>query len=176
MDRRGGNKRLDCRQMEEESTVRGSDAVYRQRGWEDDGRGVGLTAKGKMNMKGTGGMKATLVAAAIGFGMVVGSLVGGAGVDAAPQGKAGAGLTRNFACDCETKVTTSNLNLRSGPGTNYDVLLVMQKGVKLQAELNPDYHQNGFVKVSYGNNYGWASEQYLADPGTGGESTGGDAT
>ena len=121
-------------------------------------------------------MKAKIVASALGLGVVVGSLVGGTQVGAAPGGGAEPAVTRNYACDCETKVTTSALNLRSGPGTGYEVLLVMQAGVKLQAALDPDYHQNGFVKVAYGNNYGWAAEEYLADPGTGGDDIGGDAS
>ena len=112
-------------------------------------------------------MKAKIVAAALGLGIVIGSLVGVAQVDAAPGGSAKSSTTRNIACSCETKVTTSRLNLRSGPGTSYKVLVVMEKGEEVQAYTPPDLHQNGFVKVRYGNNLGWASEQYLADPGTG---------
>jgi uncharacterized protein YraI len=102
-----------------------------------------------------GGLKTTIVAAALGLGVVAGSLAGGALV--------GGAQVSAYACDCETKVTTSALNLRSGPGTNYDVMLVMPEGAKLQAALNPDYQKNGFVKVAYNDNYGWASEDYLAD-------------
>jgi uncharacterized protein YraI len=114
-------------------------------------------------------MKAKIVAAALGLGMVVGSLVGGTQVGAAPGGGAKSVATSNYACDCETKVVTSSLNLRKGPGTNYEVIWVMQEGLEVQADLRPEMHQNGFVHISWdeGENYGWAYEAYLADPGSG---------
>src|SRR4051812_33102245 len=101
-------------------------------------------------------MKAKIVAGALGLGMV-GSLVGGLRADAAPQGGAGAATARHEAGPFEKKVTTSNLNLRSGPGTNYDVLLVMPEGEYVWAgdQYTPELHQNGFVKVKYGDDYGW---------------------
>jgi uncharacterized protein YraI len=118
-------------------------------------------------------MKAKIVAAALGLGMVVGSLVGVAQVDAAPGGGAKSVASSNFACDCETRVVTTSLNLRKGPGTNYEVIWVMQEGLEVQMDLQPSMHQNGFAHISWdnGENYGWASEQYLAEPGTGGGSS-----
>ncbi len=106
-------------------------------------------------------MKTTIIAGILGFFVVAGSLfsaalIDSAQVDASPS-----------ACSCETKVTTSALNLRSGPGTNYNVQLVMPQGVTVRASTNPDLHKNGFVKVGYNDYYGWASEDYLANDGAG---------
>jgi uncharacterized protein YraI len=109
-------------------------------------------------------MKTTLIAVALGFFVMAGSLISGALIDGAQVNAAPS------ACSCETKVTTSALNMRSGPGTNYEVMLVMPQGATVQASTNLDLHKNGFVKVAYNNNYGWASEDYLAD---GGGATGG---
>jgi uncharacterized protein YraI len=113
-------------------------------------------------------LNAKIVAAALGLGLLAGSLVGGTRVGAAPGGGATSLSAKNYACNCEAKVTTTNLNLRKGPGTNYEVLYVMPEGLEVQADLDPDLHQNGFVHISWddGENYGWASEDYLADPGT----------
>lgn len=112
--------------------------------------------------------KARLASAALGIGIVAGSLLGAVQVDAAPRGGSGAVSSKQYACWCEAKVTTSSLNLREGPGTNYDVLYVMPEGLEVQADLSPDMHQNGFVHISWddGENYGWAYEAYLADVGT----------
>jgi uncharacterized protein YraI len=107
-----------------------------------------------------GGMKITITAVILGVFVMAGSLVSGALINSAKVNAAPS------ACSCETKVTTSALNLRSGPGTTYKVQLVMPQGAKVQASTNPDLHKNGFVKVGYNENYGWASEDYLADGGT----------
>jgi uncharacterized protein YraI len=121
-------------------------------------------------------MKAKIVAATLGLGMVVGSLIGGTQAGATPGGGAKSSAASNYACDCETKVVTSSLNLRKGPGTNYEVLYVMKPGLEVQMDLNPDMHQNGFAHISWdnGENYGWAYESYLADPGSGSSDDGGD--
>jgi uncharacterized protein YgiM (DUF1202 family) len=111
-------------------------------------------------------MKAKIAAAALGLGMVVGSLMGGTHVGAAPLGGTGAASASYQACPCEQRVTTSRLNLRSGPGTDYDVLLVMEEGAEVQMWTNAEQQQNGFAKVKYGETYGWASMDFLADPGT----------
>lgn len=118
------------------------------------------------------GLKTTVFTMVLGFFVMVGSLGAGALFDAAQVNAAPS------ACSCETKVTTSALNLRSGPGTSYDVQLVMPQGAKVQAATNPDLHKNGFVKVGYNGNYGWASEDYLAagDTDTGGDTPSGGGT
>src|SRR5215212_9719812 len=107
-------------------------------------------------------VKAKIVAAALGLGIVVGSLVGGTQAGAAPGGGAKSSASKNYACDCQTMVVTSSLNLRKGPSTNDEILYVMPKGLKVQMDLQPGMHQNGFAHISWdeGENYGWASEDY----------------
>jgi len=58
----------------------------------------------------------------------------------------------------EIKVTTANLNLRSGPGTGYSIITVMPKG----AEVTVTGYSGGWAKVNYGNYSGYASNTYLA--------------
>ena len=57
-----------------------------------------------------------------------------------------------------TATTTVDLNLRAGPGTTYEVVLVMPAGstVTLTGEST-----NGFAAVAYKGTYGWAYEAYL---------------
>jgi uncharacterized protein YraI len=119
-----------------------------------------------------GGMKITFIAGILGLFVMAGSLVSGALIDSTQVNAAPS------ACSCETKVTTSALNLRTGPGTDYKVQLVMPQGATVRASTNPDLHKNGFVKVGYNDNYGWASEDYLADGGidTGGGPHSGDGS
>ncbi|MGH2557620.1 MAG: SH3 domain-containing protein [Thermomicrobiales bacterium] len=54
--------------------------------------------------------------------------------------------------------TTTDLNLRTGPGTNYDVILVMEPGAYVEIVQN---QQNGFYRVRYNGVSGWASADYL---------------
>ena len=63
--------------------------------------------------------------------------------------------------DC-TLYTTTSLNLRSGPGTSYAVILVMPKGADV---LTVGGFENGFAKVKYQHNVGWAHADYLASSG-----------
>ncbi|MGH2532824.1 MAG: SH3 domain-containing protein [Thermomicrobiales bacterium] len=65
--------------------------------------------------------------------------------------------------------TTTWLNLRSGPGTNYGVILVMEPGAYVEIVQNK---QNGFYRVRYNGVSGWAALQYL-DRSGGGNSDGG---
>lgn len=57
---------------------------------------------------------------------------------------------------------TEDLNLRTGPGTGYKVLLVMPKGstVTLNAQI-----QNGFLSVNYQGVNGWAHADYIVPAG-----------
>ncbi len=57
-----------------------------------------------------------------------------------------------------TATVTDALNLRSGPGTSYSVLLVMPAGSTVTLTGN---RSNGFVSVDYKGTKGWASEAYL---------------
>jgi uncharacterized protein YraI len=56
-------------------------------------------------------------------------------------------------------VTTAALNLRSQPSLSSTVVVVMPKGAAV-AGVGPE--QNGFVKVSYVGNVGWAHGSYLS--------------
>jgi uncharacterized protein YraI len=67
-------------------------------------------------------------------------------------------------------VTTSALNLRSGPGTGNSVLTVMPSGASVNITGDP---QNGFYPLSYGGMNGWASGDYLSSGGGGGGATSG---
>ena len=60
-------------------------------------------------------------------------------------------------------VNTNGLNLRSGPGTNNPVILVMPSGasVMLTGETN-----NGFSALTYNGRSGWAASQYLSGGGS----------
>src|SRR5262245_55351944 len=110
-------------------------------------------------------MKAKYLAATLGIGMLVGSLVGATSADAAPIGGARSVTVSRYEASGTAKQTTTDLNLRSGPGTDYDVLLVMPEGAEVWAADDgaPEGHQNGFVKVTYEGAAGWAYEEYLVD-------------
>lgn len=62
------------------------------------------------------------------------------------------------AFGAETKVTTIALNLRTGPGTSYSVILTMPKG-SLVTVLST---ANGWSKVTYEGTTGYAYDVYLA--------------
>ena len=62
-------------------------------------------------------------------------------------------------------LTTTDLNLREGPGTGYRVLLVIPAGAHVS---DHGVVENGFRQVAYANTRGWASAQYLAAADTGG--------
>jgi uncharacterized protein YraI len=118
-------------------------------------------------------MKAKILGTALGVGIMIGSLTGVAQVSAAPGTAATFGAASSIACDCETRYTTTDLNLRSGPGTNHDVMLVIPAGAAVRVYLNAELSQNGFIKTAYNENYGWASTQYLTASGGGGNGGGG---
>lgn len=58
---------------------------------------------------------------------------------------------------------TTNLNLRTGPGTTYGVILVMPKGATVT--LN-GREQNGFLSVNYKGTIGWAHHDYIVPAGS----------
>jgi uncharacterized protein YraI len=70
-------------------------------------------------------------------------------------------------------VTTTGLNLRSGPSTNHDVLLVMPTGAAVDITGSASH---GFYPVVYQGTDGWAYGDYLDFGGGGGGSTTGTAT
>jgi peptidoglycan-N-acetylglucosamine deacetylase len=57
-----------------------------------------------------------------------------------------------------TARTTANLNLRTGPGTQYSILLVMPLGSVVSILSGPT---GGWYQVKYGATIGWASATYL---------------
>ncbi len=57
-----------------------------------------------------------------------------------------------------TARTTANLNLRSGPGTQYSILLVMPLGSIVTLVAGPT---DGWYQVDYSGTTGWASASYL---------------
>ena len=59
--------------------------------------------------------------------------------------------------------TTANLNLRSGPGTDYSVLVVIPAGAQVQGS---NRYDSGFREVTYNGTTGWASDDYLTPLGS----------
>lgn len=69
----------------------------------------------------------------------------------------------------QTATTTDYLNLRSGAGTNYSVILTLGKGVTAAVL---DNSNSGWVKVSTANGtQGWCSRQYLTISGSASQQT-----
>lgn len=54
--------------------------------------------------------------------------------------------------------TTANLNLRTGPGTSYSVILVIPNGATVNTT---GATQNGFSRLTYNGTTGWSASQYL---------------
>ncbi|MBW8384151.1 MAG: SH3 domain-containing protein [Youngiibacter sp.] len=52
---------------------------------------------------------------------------------------------------------TANLNMRTGPGTGYQIIRVIPKG----AQVSVSGSENGWYKVTYQGATGWASGSYL---------------
>lgn len=69
-----------------------------------------------------------------------------------------AGAVEQGSVDAGVAVTTSELNLRAGPSTSDDVLLVMPEGAEVA--LTGD-QANGFYGVEFDGESGWASADYL---------------
>ncbi|MDQ4100243.1 MAG: SH3 domain-containing protein [Chloroflexota bacterium] len=69
-----------------------------------------------------------------------------------------------------TGTTTANLNMRSGPSTNYAVILVIPRGASVTIDGDP---RSGFYPVSYGGRSGYASASYISLGGTSSSGTSG---
>ncbi len=67
----------------------------------------------------------------------------------------------------EVRYTTANLNMRSGPGTDYSVILVIPKGSSVQVISS----SNGWAKITYNGKTGYASTAYLSATGSASPST-----
>lgn len=59
----------------------------------------------------------------------------------------------------EVKVTTANLNMRTGPGTGYSIILVIPKG----STVSITGYSGSWAKVNYAGKIGYASTSYLAN-------------
>ena len=60
----------------------------------------------------------------------------------------------------EIKVTTANLNMRTGPGTSYGVITVIPKG----AQVSVSGYSGDWAKVTYSGKNGYAHSSYLKNP------------
>ncbi len=58
--------------------------------------------------------------------------------------------------------TTANVNLRSGPGTSFGVLLVIPNGATVNTTGSV---QNGFTQLTYNGTTGWSASQYISITG-----------
>jgi len=79
----------------------------------------------------------------------------GRGADLPPPSRVGAGVV---------KVTTTALNLRTGPGLTYEVIRVLAEGARVTTTGKT---ARGFAEVVSGRSRGWAAIQYLASSRTG---------
>ena len=59
----------------------------------------------------------------------------------------------------ETKLTTADLNMRTGPGTSYSIILVIPKG----ASVTVTGYTGVWAKILYGGKIGYCHTYYLAD-------------
>ena len=62
------------------------------------------------------------------------------------------------------KITTTNLNLRTGPGLTYKIIRVLREGTRVTTTGKT---ARGFAEVLVGRSRGWASMQYLTSARTG---------
>lgn len=72
------------------------------------------------------------------------------------------GMETITAHAAETRVTTANLNMRTGPGTGYAIILTIPKGTAVSVES----YSGTWAKVTYGGQTGYCSTTYLAAPAT----------
>lgn len=82
-----------------------------------------------------------------------------AGLQAVGPGATVTGLTGDLALG-STLRTTTTLNLRTGPGTENSVRLVLPDGANVLT-VNVSSPENGWYNVSYNGVEGWASGKYL---------------
>lgn len=76
----------------------------------------------------------------------------------------GSGSTAVGDTVVSTMRTTTRLNMRSGPGTNYGIITTLVNGATVEIMGSA---QGGFYPVRYGGNKGWMSGDYLTTEGAG---------
>ena len=64
-----------------------------------------------------------------------------------------------LSCEPCPAVTTADLNLRAGPGTDHAVLAVMPNGATITVWYGEQV--NGFLRTRYGSLEGWAYQDYI---------------
>lgn len=64
-------------------------------------------------------------------------------------------------------LTTDDVNLRSGPGTGFDVIALVPAGTEVATGAK---HENGFLPVTLANQSGWIAADYLRAPENNGPS------
>jgi len=74
------------------------------------------------------------------------------------SGKSGYAHSSYLKSVSDVRYTTANLNMRTGPGTSYQVILVIPKG----AEVAVLDSSSSWYKVSYGGKTGYVSSTYLS--------------
>lgn len=99
-----------------------------------------------------------------------GGELGYASADYLSVGGSGNGYVDAGWSNAGSSSTTSALNLRSGPGTGFDVQLVLPYGARVTLTGASD---NGFLGVIYNGTNGWAHADYLAQTGQWTDSTAG---
>ena len=72
-----------------------------------------------------------------------------------------AGVLLSGGAKSDTKVTTANLNLRSGAGVEYARITTLPRGKLVQVEAC----RNNWCRISVQGLTGWASSRYLVEPG-----------
>lgn len=63
------------------------------------------------------------------------------------------------AADAVSRQTTGDVNMRTGPGTSYEILCVIPNGSSISVTEVTD----GWCYAAYGSNQGWVSTQYVSD-------------
>jgi uncharacterized protein YgiM (DUF1202 family) len=71
-----------------------------------------------------------------------------------------------------TLKSTTDVNLRTGPGTSYSILRVVPSGSKVTVEASDP--KNGFYKINHNGTVGWSSGKYYTTVAASGDSGGGD--
>src|SRR5262245_24964880 len=95
------------------------------------------------------------------FGILLSTAAYVTGTNAAPAPNSPAASSANRSCDPCPVVTSDRVNLRTGPGTSYSVIVVVPANTEVLAYAGSS---NGFRQVVYGQKTGWIHGDYLRSP------------